>query len=122
MPINTTTPNTLRADGNTMAEAAARLAAWGILDEDDQQRDRRLSSKKSGAAMTGTDTIKTVIDWPHFHIRQGTQTGMPNYDSLSSSEFVLGFLRMLRDPSSTFESGRMLEILEEVIEDSIDFG
>ena len=121
------TPNSLRANPNTMAEVAARLAEWGFQDEEEDGQGRTPAawgarSRKSGTVTTGTDNIKLVIDWPHFHLRKGPKRVTPEFEQLSSEEFVLGYLRMLADPNSKFDTPRMLEILHDIMEDAVDFG
>ena len=121
------TPATVRADANTMAEVAARLAEWGLQDDEDTGRGKTppvwgSRTRKSGTVTTGTDSIKYVIDWPHFHVRKGPKRVTPEFEQLTSEEFVLGYLRMLDDPNSKFDTSRMLQILQDVMEDAVDFG
>ena len=78
------TPATLHKDSRNMADVIARMAEWGLTDDDDvaehsaiPQRWRNRPSK-SGAVSTGMDTIKKVIDWPHFHIRKGPKCITPS--------------------------------------------
>ena len=126
---NTTraTPETLRMDPATMADVAAKMAEWG-LQEDVGDTPRQgthpwgIRRKKSGTVSTGTDVIKKSIDWPHFHIRKGPTRTPPEFKQLTSEEFVVGFIRMIRSPGSTYDNDRMLEILQEVMEDAADFG
>ena len=121
------TPETLRSDSAAMAEVAAKLAEWGIHDDD---LDKSMAPeqiwcmrwRKSGTVTKGTDSIKCSIDWPHFHIRKGPKREPPEFKHLTSEEFVLGYLRMLRSPDSKFDQQRMLEILQDVMEDTVDFG
>ena len=121
------TPQSIRNDRATMDNVAERLAEWGLGGEGwstggPTLTPWRQATKKSGAITKGNDNIKTIIDWPHFHIRQGPRRTMPTFEELSSNEFALGFVRMIRDPASKLDTKRMLEILTEVLEDSIDFG
>ena len=121
------TPDTLRADHSAMAEVAARLAEWGLADDETpgattMAQGWRNRARRSGTVSTGTDSIKTVIDWPHFHIRKGQKCTTPEYEEITSEEFVLGFLRMLDDTQNDFDNKRMLELLRDVMEDAVDFG
>ena len=121
------TPQSLRKDRVTMDAVAAKLAEWGVVEDEAQPSTSgvltwRAGAKKSGAVSKGTDNIKKVIDWPHFHIRQGPKRTVPTFEEISSHEFVLGFLRMIRDPASKYDKDRMLEVLSDVMEDTIDFG
>ena len=119
------TPTSVRANRATMEAVNDRLAEMGL---EEQWQDAaqtmaawRQGARKSGAITKGTDKVKQVIDWPHFYIRQGPRKTTPTFEELSANEFTLGFLRMIRDPASTLDMDRMLEILTEVMEDTIDF-
>ena len=121
------TPQSVRNDRATMDTVAERQAEWGLTSEDWQGPGSpmipwRQGTKKSGAVIKGNDNVKTRIDWPHFYIRQGPRRTMPTYEELSSTEFALGFLRMIRDPGSQMDTPRMLDVLAEVLEDTVDFG
>ena len=121
------TPHSVRQSEATMAEVAAKLREWGLHDEGDYDGQMtshpwRARIKKSGTVSTATDEVKVAIDWPHYHVQKGPDRAAPEYKHLSSEEFVLGFLRMLRSPENSFDNARMLEILQEVMEDAVDFG
>ena len=123
------TPDTVRADPDIMAEVDEKLASWGLLDEDQAEPTATAQTwtwsrqpKKSGAVSKGTDIIKKYIDWPHFHIKKGPNKTSPEIKDITSEEFTLGFLRMLEDPESKFDSKRMLVILRDIMEDTVDFG
>ena len=126
-PAPAHTANTVRANRATMQAVSERLAEWGLQDQDWQGPDQnfplwRVGTKKSGAIIKGTDSVKHIIDWPHFYIRQGPRRTMPTFEDLTSTEFALGFLRMIRDPTSKLDLQRMLDVLSEILEDTIDFG
>ena len=121
------TPDTVRQDTNVMAEAMARMAEWGLdesgmMENTDVPRRWRNRPRKSGAVSTGMDTIKTIIDWPHFHVRKGPKHTASELSEITSEEFVLGYLRMLDDPESQFDRDRMLSLLKDILEDCVDFG
>ena len=125
--VNAATPQSLRANQDAMAQVAVRLAEWGLTEDstNDQTGDNprwRARAKKSGTVSKGTDTVKDIIDWPHFHIRKGSMRTTPEYADITSEEFVLGFIRMLQDPESKYDRDRMLEILRDLMEDAVDFG
>ena len=121
------TPDSLRLNTAAVAEVAARLAEWGLAEEEQGATGTaappwRHRTRKSGTVTTSIDVIKHSIDWPHFHVRKGPTRSPPEYAQVSSEEFTVGFLRMLRAPESTFNKERMLEILLEVMEDAAKFG
>ena len=121
------TPDTVRQDHEVMAEAMARMAEWGLdedgmIDKTDVPRKWRNRQRKSGAVSTGMDSIKVFVDWPHFHIQKGPKQIAPELSDITAEEFVLGYLRMLDDPDSQFDRERMLSILKDILEDSVDFG
>ena len=75
------TPETLRSDNAAMAEVAAKLAEWGIHDDDldkpmAPEQIWCMRGRKSGTFTKGTDSIKCSIDWPHFHIRKGPSVSL----------------------------------------------
>ena len=126
-PEVTATPESVRANTAAMADVAAKLAAWGLAEDVGDLSNAatppwRPRPKRSGTVSKGTDVIKNVIDWPHYHIRKGPNRTPPEFAQLSAEEFVLGYLRMLKAPDSKFDNARMLEILLEVMEDAVDFG
>ena len=121
------TAGTLRQDSRNMAEVMARMAEWGLTDDEASDhaaipQQWRTRPRKSGSVSTGMDSIKIVIDWPHFHVRKGPKCITPEYKDVTSEEFVLGYLRMLDDPASKFDRKIMLCLLKDVLEDAVDFG
>ena len=77
--------------------------------------------KKSGSISKASDKVIKDLDWPHYHITRGINLTPSSYEELSVEEFILGYIRMLRDTDSTFDKDVMLEILEDLMEDVIDF-
>ena len=88
---------------------------------DNSKINNQSRGKKSGSVSKATDQIKKVLDWPHYHVTKGVNMEPADYEDLSWEEFVLGFVRMLRDPDCEFDVAILLEILENLLEDSIDF-
>ena len=106
--------------------AAKRLAELGLQathDSDVLQSKSRYAckGKKSVAVSKATDKVVKESDWPHYHITRGVDLMPSSYDELSLDEFCLGYIRMLRDPDSKFNLHVMLEILENLLEDTVDF-
>ena len=121
------TPESLRKDVKAMQRAAARIALYQQDDSDDEElgllRKARLNGKKSGSVMTATDNIRERIDWPQMHVKRtvnGKRVGV-NYEDLKVEEFVLGFVAMLRSPRCKMDRDVMLEILEMLMQDTVDF-
>ena len=122
-----TTPDTLRQDIRAMSRAAERLAQFSMeedLEADDLGLPRqRLQGRKSGSLMLKSDNVKQRVDWPHMHTHRMV-TGRRKcvaFADLRIEEFVCGFVGMLRDPRSKLNKDLMLELLEMLMEDTIDF-
>ena len=101
----TATPDSLRANTGAVSDVAAKLAAWGFSEEDTDAsmstaQQWRPRAKRPGKVTKGTDVIKKIIDWPHYHVRKGPNRVPPEYAQLTAEEFILGFVRMLRTPDS----------------------
>ena len=118
------TLETLRRNNDTVERANRRLKELEFMEEDLPELSKinnQSRGKKSGSVSKATDQIKKVLDWPHFHVTKGVNMEPAEYEDLSWEEFVLGYVRMLRDPDCEFDVALMLEILENLLEDSIDF-
>ena len=117
--------DSLRNNADIVNLAARRLAELGMQETQDQ--DSRVMSgsagkgKKSGAVSKATDKVVKDVDWPHYHVTRGADLLPSGYDELSLDEFCLGYIRMLRDADSKFNLHVMLEILEDLLEDTVDF-
>ena len=118
------TLETLRRNNDTVELANRRLKELEFMEEDLPELSKinnQSRGKKSGSVSKATDQIKKVLDWPHYHVTKGVNMEPADYEDLSWEEFVLGYVRMLRDPDCEFDVAIMLEILENLLEDSIDF-
>ena len=118
--------NSLKNDYELVNLAAKHLADLGLQETQDFEVRPGKSgyggkNKKSGAVSKATDKIVKETDWPHYHITRGVDLLPSGYDELSLDEFCLGYVRMLRDADSKFNLHVMLEILEDLLEDSVDF-
>ena len=120
-------PSSLREDARLMRQAAERLARLQIDDSDQEDElpisSRRAQGKKSGSLMLASDTVKKRIDWPHMYVRRtvGGKRRSVAYADLRVEEFVYGFLCMLENPKCKMDSKRMMTILRDMMQDTIDF-
>ena len=118
------TVTALRNNAAIVNKAAERLAQLDLNDFDLPDHVAATSAnrgKKSGCVTKSSDKIKTVMDWPHFHVTRGVNAVPASYDELSLEEFILGYVRMLRDADCAFDKEVMWEFLEDLMEDAIDF-
>ena len=118
--------DSLKNDADLVKLAARRLAELGVQELHDVGVRQDISGstgkgKKSGAVSKATDKVVKEIDWPHYHITRGVDLLPSSYEELSLDEFCLGYIRMLRDADSKFNLPVMLEILEDLLEDAVDF-
>ena len=121
------TPSTIRNDVRAMQRAAERIAQFRIDDSDDDD-DIHISrskkkGKKSGSMMLAAETVEERIDWPHMHVKRmvaGRRVPVP-YKELKVDEFVYGFVQMLKSPKCEWNRDTMLDILGNLMEDSMDY-
>ena len=116
--------NYLRDNQSVVAQAAKRLADLGIEDAGKVhavQVDNTGKGRKSGAVSRATDQVRIITDWPHYHIVRGPNLTPSSYEELSLEEFVLGYIRMINDRHSVYDSQVMWNLLEDLLEDAIDF-
>ena len=120
-------PETLRRDRRLMRRAAERLAQLGTDDSEDDSgpdidRGRR-NGKKSGSIMTTTEKVVKRIDWPHFYVKRVVDGRRKNitYGELRLEEFVFGFVAMLRNPRSKFDKELMEAMLQNLMQDTMDY-
>ena len=119
-------PDTLRANVELMAQAAARIAQFGTdHDDDDDGSSGRTKSKgkKSGSLLTAADRVEKQIDWPHLHVQRMTGGNRRNltYPELRTDEFVFGYLAMLKSPKCEMDKDTMIDILSIIMQDSMDY-
>ena len=110
-----------------MQQAAARLNQLGLTKTHDGHLQAESfnplnKGRRSGSICKASDKIVMDMDWPHYHITRGVNLVPSSYEELTQEEFQLGYIRMLRDPDSQFNMSVMLEILEDLLEDTVDFG
>ena len=119
-------PQTLRRDRRLMREAARRLQLLRFdRDDDDQiaEDNTRTSGKKSGSVITATDKVKKVVDWPHMYVQRtakGSTKGVV-FAELRLEEFVYGFLKMVTAPKNKFDKDRMIAMLTDIMQDTMEF-
>ena len=118
--------DSLKNDSDLVNLAAKRLAELGLQVTQDSDVLQSKSGyagkgKKSGAVSKATDKVVKESDWPYYHITRGVDLMPSSYDELSLDEFCLGYIRMLRDADSKFNLHIMLEVLEDMLEDTVDF-
>ena len=72
----------------------------------------------------GSETIwvKKEVPWPQNHVLGGSSKNRMNYDNLTMSQWVSGFVTIIRDESDLSVKNKMLEYLADIMEDSHDFG
>ena len=123
----TITAQTLRQDVRAMERAASRIAQFRDMDTDDYDGTNicrgNSNGKKSGSIMVAADHVKQRIDWPHMHVKRvtnGKRAGVP-YKELKIDEFVYGFLAMLKSHKTKWDKELMLDILQDLMQDSMDF-
>ena len=117
-------PQELRKDFKLMARAAKKLAAMNKDDSLDDELPRQWSKgTKSGAAMVASELVKKRIDWPHMHVKRLTAGRRKNmsYSEMKVEEFVYGFLKMLKTPRNKLDKDTMIDILEMLMQDTVDF-
>ena len=123
----TATPDSLRRNLQLMAQAAGRLAQLGDDDREDEDIGTlslpKTRGKKSGSVMVATEIIRRVIDWPHLHVSRRVNGRSKNltFNELKPEEFVCGFLVMLKNPRNKMDRDVMIEILEMVMQDTVDY-
>ena len=124
---DTVNARTLREDVRAMERAANRIAQFremDLEDADDTTNGRTTSNgKKSGSLMVAADNVKKRIDWPHMHVKRlsgGDRVGVP-FKQLRIEEFVFGFLAMLKAKKANWDKELMLDILQALMEDTMDF-
>ena len=120
-------PKTLRRDVRAMRKAAERIARYQDSDSDDEDRDElkgtKKKGKKSGSVMKAADDVETRIDWPHMYVQRveaGQRTGV-DYKQLRIDEFVYGFIAMLKAKKCRWDKELMIDILQMLMQDSMDF-
>ena len=118
--------NSLRMNADIINRASARLAELGVTESMVNESVGNVhvadnKGRKSGAVSKATDRIVKSTDWPHYHIVGGIDMTPSSYEELSLGEFVLGFIRMLQDVDSVYDKDLMLEVLRDILEDSVDF-
>ena len=118
--------DSLKNDVDLVSLAAKRLAELGLHETQKSYPIQGKSgyagkSKRSGAVSKATDKVIKELDWPHYHITRGVDLLPSSYDELSLDDFCLGYIRMLRDADSNFNLHIMMEILEDLLEDTDDF-
>ena len=62
--------------------------------------------------------MKHKAPWPHLQVYNGPKLKGADYENLSVSEFVYGFLRQMKHKHFVKYREEMLEYLEEVMEDA----
>ena len=125
-PGNAITIETLKNNVEVVNRAAQRIHELNLQEYDlpDAMKIGTGSinrGKKSGSVSKASDKVIKDLDWPHYHITRGINLTPSSYEELSLEEFILGYIRMLRDTDSTFDKDVMLEVLEDLMEDTIDF-
>ena len=124
---DTATPDSLRRNLQLMAQAAGRLAQLGDDDREDEENGTlsltKTRGKKSGSVMVATEIVRRVIDWPHLHVCRRVNGHSKNltFKELKPEEFVCGFLVMLKNTRNRMNRDVMLEILEMVMQDTVDY-
>ena len=120
-------PVSLRKDLRLMRQAAEKLARLRMDDSDDNDMEdlpkTRDNGKKSGATMTAVQSVRTRIDWPHFYVQRmgaGKTKGVI-CSELKVEEFVFGFLAMLRAAKGKWEKEEMLDLLQNMMQDTMEF-
>ena len=100
------TTKQLRDDQMLQDQVQERLQQLGLLPDTDSDGDesvlpKQLSQhtgqgKKSGRLRTTSHIVRKHVEWPHFHIFRGGDRAPVEYDSLTISEFVLGYTHIVR--------------------------
>ena len=120
-------PSALRDDARAMRRAAERIAQFHIDDDDEDNplahATSKKAGKKSGSTMLAADVVKKAIDWPHLYVTRlaGESRDPVPYSDLRTDEFVYGYLMMLKNEACKWDKDRMLEILEMLMQDSMDY-
>ena len=120
-------PETLRKDRRLMREATRKLRRLEELQMDDEDLivvgSKKAAGKKSGSQMTAIDKVVKTVDWPHMHVRRmvaGKRKGV-NYADVRVEEFVFGFLAMLKVQENKMDLLCMLQILQDLMQDTMEF-
>ena len=125
--LSVITPEKLRKDTQLMARAADRLARIRLdeetLESEIQEGRTRSQGKKSGSTMLASELVKERIDWPHLHVKRlvAGKRKCVAYGELRIEEFVFGYLRMLKSPRSIMDKDKMIDLLEWLMQDTIDY-
>ena len=119
-------PEVLKRNAELVELTNRRLQELDIMDSHYQDvlnfgNNIQTRGKRSGSVSKASDQIRNSIDWPHFHVFRGINMMPSSYEEMSLEEFILGYVRMLRDSDSQFDNSIMLEMLENLMEDTIDF-
>ena len=79
---------------------------------------------KSGSLTTAADKIVHVIDWTHFYVFIGRNRRPAEYNDLCLSDFVYGFLAMVRRLKQGQERQEqiMLRMLGDLMQDATKYG
>ena len=121
------TPTSLRKDVRAMQKAAQRMVE--IQEEEEEETEEingargRRAGKKSGCLLVAAHNVKERIDWPHMHIQRvaGGRRLTVTYEELRIEEFVYGFLEMLKVQRDRWNKDLMLDILQMLMQDTMDF-
>ena len=125
--LDKASPESLRKDLKRMRLAAAKLASLTVDDSDEEEINclpkNRANGKKSGAHMTAADHIENRMDWPHFYVHRmsgGRRKGL-TFSELRVEEFVFGFLAMLKAKKGKWVQQDMLDLLQNMMQDTMEF-
>ena len=92
-------------------------------DEEDEPKPRRTrGKKKSGIKRTAADKVREEQDWPHLHVYSGPSRKPAEYEKLTQSEFVQGYISIIQECKSMATKELMLQHLKELTEDVADVG
>ena len=120
------TPSSVRHDPAIMEAVARRIIELGIDQEAPELAaggsggpNRR--GKKSGQARTVEDLVLKDIDWPHFYLYRGADRRPVKFTEMNLNEFVYGFLCMLNNPRFSYDKVIMVNLLQEMMADAMEF-
>lgn len=120
--------NSLRRDTELQSAVQQRLQSLGLDEdnssEDEDARDKRKSSLKSGRKRTAVDQVRVPVEWPHFNTFRGPGRDAPHYDDLTVSEFVQGYMTIMLDNNVKIPKAMrsQMQHLQNLMLDSTDYG
>lgn len=126
------TAHDLRKNARLQREVRSRMAQLDLMDGDQSDDDsdtgdtqpsksRHINKLKSGRSRTADDVIAKSVDWPHYYVYRGNERRPAQYEELSIAEFTFGYLAVVSREKSAKIRDIMLQHLQELMQDAVDF-